>query len=125
MNSQDNQRVSNRPPHYNLWVGVFIIFALITTGLFYYATQKIEYNWRWSRVPIYFAYEDTIEIVSEIEGDVASITQKGEDAVVTVKGIDGSASGFSFFTLLQLRASSLSSTTYTQWVLRGFALATQ
>ena len=92
MNTQDNQRVSNRPPNYNLWVGVFIILALIATGLFYYATQKIEYNWRWSRVPIYFAYEDTIEIVSEIEGDVASITKKGEDAVVTVKGIDGAES---------------------------------
>ena len=92
MNNNDNQRISNRPPNYNLWVGVFIIFALIATGLFYYATQKIEYNWRWSRVPIYFAYEDTIEIVSEIEGEVASITKQGEEVVVTVKGIDESES---------------------------------
>ena len=92
MNNKDSQRVSNRPPHYNLWVGVFIVFALITTGLFYYATQKIEYVWRWSRVPIYFAYEDTIEIVSTIEGEVDSITQKGEEAVINVKGIDESES---------------------------------
>ena len=92
MNNKDSQRVSNRPPHYNLWVGVFIVFALITTGLFYFATQKIEYVWRWSRVPIYFAYEDTIEIVSTIEGEVDSITQKGEEAVINVKGIDESES---------------------------------
>ena len=92
MNKNSNPRVSDRPPHYNLWVGVFIVFALIVTGLFYYATQKIEYNWRWSRVPIYFAYEDTIEIVSEIEGEVSSITQKGEEVIVTVKGIDESES---------------------------------
>ena len=92
MDNNTNQRVSSRPPNYNLWVGVFCVFALVATGLFYYATQKIEYNWRWSRVPIYFAYEDTIEIVSEIEGDVESIAQKAEEAVVTVKGIDESAS---------------------------------
>ena len=92
MDDNTNQRVSSRPPNYNLWVGVFCVFALVATGLFYYATQKIEYNWRWSRVPIYFAYEDTIEIVSEIEGDVESIAQKAEEAVVTVKGIDESAS---------------------------------
>jgi polar amino acid transport system permease protein len=92
MDKNTNQRVSSKPPNYNLWVGVFCVFALVTTGLFYYATQKIEYNWRWSRVPIYFAYEDIIDIVSEIEGDVESITQKAEDAVVTVKGIDESAS---------------------------------
>ena len=92
MNDKDNQRISSRPPNYNMWVGVFIIFALIVIGLFYYATQKIEYNWRWSRVPIYFAYKDTIDIVSEVEGEVESITQKGNDAVVRVKGIDESES---------------------------------
>ena len=92
MNDNANQRVSNRPPNYNLWVAVFCVLAVVATGLFYYATQRIEYVWRWSRVPIYFAYEDTIEIVSEIEGKVESITTKGEEAVITVKGLDGSES---------------------------------
>ena len=92
MNKNENPRVSNRPPHYNLWAGVFCFFAVITAGLFYYATQKIEYIWRWNRVPLYFAYKDTTEIVSEIEGEVESITKKGNEAVVTVKGLDGSES---------------------------------
>ena len=92
MNKNENPRVSKRPPHYNLWAGVFCVFALITAGLFYYATQKIEYIWRWNRVPLYFAYKDTTEIVSEIEGEVESITKKGNEAVVTVKGLDGSES---------------------------------
>lgn len=92
MNKNENPRVSNRPLHYNLWVSVFCVGAVITAGLFYYATQKIEYTWRWNRVPIYFAYKDTIDIVSEIEGDVESITTKGNEAVITVKGLDGSAS---------------------------------
>ena len=92
MDKNSNQRVSNRPPNYNLWVGVFCVFVVIVTGLFYYATQKIEYNWRWNRVPIYFAYEDSIDIVSDIEGEVESITTKDDEAVITVKGMDESKS---------------------------------
>jgi polar amino acid transport system permease protein len=71
-----------------MWVGVFIVFVLIVTGLFYYATQKIEYNWRWNRVPIYFAYLDTIETVAEMDGEVASIATEGKEAIITVKGYD-------------------------------------
>ena len=92
MNDKANQRVSNRPPNYNLWVAVFCVMALVIAGLFYYATQRIEYVWRWSRVPIYFAYEDTIDIASEIDGEVESITPKGDEAVIRVKGIDASES---------------------------------
>ena len=66
------------------------MFALIVMGMFYYATQKIEYVWRWHRVPIYFAYEEKIEITSEIEGEVASITKEGQTAIITVKGLDES-----------------------------------
>jgi polar amino acid transport system permease protein len=88
MDKNADQRVSSRPPNYNLWVGVFCVGAVIVTGLFYYATQKIEYTWRWNRVPIYFAYKDTIDIVSEIEGEVDSITKSGDEAFITVKGID-------------------------------------
>jgi len=76
-----------KPASYNMWVGIFIVFVGIVMGLFYYATQKIEYNWRWNRVPIYFAYEATIEIQSEIDGEVDSIDIKGEEAIVTVKGV--------------------------------------
>ena len=92
MNDKANQRVSNRPPNYNLWVAVFCFLAVVVAGLFYYATQRIEYVWRWNRVPIYFAYEDTIEIVSEIEGEVESITTKGDEAVIKVKGTGESES---------------------------------
>jgi len=92
MNKNSNPRVSNRLPHYNLWVAVFCGFIVITSGLFFIATQRVEYVWRWNRIPIYFAYKDTIDIVSEIEGEVDSITKSGKEAVVTVKGLDGSES---------------------------------
>jgi polar amino acid transport system permease protein len=86
MKTSSNQRTAARPQSYYFWVGVFCVFAVIVIGLFYYATQKIEYVWRWHRVPIYFAYEDTIEMSSEIDGEVASITKEGDTATITVKG---------------------------------------
>ena len=92
MNSSKNQRITARPPSYYVWVGVFIVFALIVSALFYYATQKIEYVWRWHRVPIYFVYKDTIEITSEINGDVEAIVKEGDTATITVKGLGESAS---------------------------------
>ncbi|UCD90257.1 MAG: ABC transporter permease subunit [Desulfobacterales bacterium] len=74
--------------HYNLWVTVFFMLVLLGSGLFYYATQKIAYTWRWNRMPIYFAYKDKIEIRSEIEGDVESISISGNEASITVKGLE-------------------------------------
>ena len=82
------RRQSTRSVSYNMWVGAFILFVCIVTGIFYYASQRIEYVWRWNRMPIYFAYKDTIEITSEIDGEVESIVLKGKEAVVTIKGID-------------------------------------
>jgi polar amino acid transport system permease protein len=75
-----------------MWVGVFCVFILIVAGAFYYATQKIEYVWRWNRVPIYFAYKDDINITSEIDGDVESITTGAQESIITIKGLDGSES---------------------------------
>ena len=69
-----------------MWVGVFVVFLLFVAGLFYYATQKIEYVWRWNRMPIYFAYKDTVEVNSEIAGEVDKIVRKGKKSIVAVKG---------------------------------------
>jgi polar amino acid transport system permease protein len=87
MNQKSPNQQALRPPGYNMWVGVFVVFILLVSGMFYYATQKIEYVWRWNRIPIYFVYEDTIEITSEIDGEVASITKDGDQTVVAVKDI--------------------------------------
>ncbi|MBW1889467.1 MAG: ABC transporter permease subunit [Deltaproteobacteria bacterium] len=76
-----------RPPHYNLWVTVFVVFILLIIGSFYYSTQRIEYIWRWNRMPIYFAYLDIVKITSEIDGEVDDITLDGKDAHITVKGM--------------------------------------
>ncbi len=86
MEKSNDQRRLAKPASYKLWVGVFWLLVLLVAGGFYYATQKIAYTWRWNRVPIYFAYKDTIEIISDIDGNVESITKSGKEAVITVKG---------------------------------------
>jgi polar amino acid transport system permease protein len=87
MSEANNQRISIRPANYNRWVMVFCLGVLIFLGLFYYATQKIEYVWRWNRTPIYFAYQDDIDITSTVDGEVAAIVKDGNTVAITVKGI--------------------------------------
>jgi polar amino acid transport system permease protein len=77
-----------RPTSYYYWVGVFILILALLAGVFYYATQKVAYIWRWNRIPIYFVYQDDIEIISELDGEVESIKKEGKNALVTVKGLD-------------------------------------
>ncbi len=88
MENSQNRRHPNRPASYNLWVGVFCVSVFIVIGLFYYTTQKIEYVWRWNRIPIYFVYKDSIEILAEIEGEVGAIKKDGEQTLITIKDID-------------------------------------
>ncbi len=88
MNQNSQNQPALRPPGYNMWVSVFVLFVIVISGLFYYATQKIEYVWRWNRLPIYFVYEDTIEIASEMDGEVDSLEQEGNETIVTVKEFD-------------------------------------
>jgi polar amino acid transport system permease protein len=88
MSTFPQKRPLSKPPLYNMWVGIFCAFVLFGSGVFYYATQKIAYIWRWNRIPIYFAYNDKIEIKSEIDGEVESITISGKEAVITVKGME-------------------------------------
>ena len=57
-------------PTYFLWVGVFFLILTLVVGLLYYATQKIDYVWRWYRIPQYFVFYDDVEIRAEIEGTV-------------------------------------------------------
>jgi len=71
---------------YYLWVGIFFLVIFGAVGTLYYATQKIDYVWRWYRVPQYFVYHDQVEIRAEIDGEVERIERKGETATVVVSG---------------------------------------
>jgi len=77
---------------YYFWV---VVFFLMITGIvlaLYFSALQIDYTWRWYRIPKYFAYQDQIETLSETDGEVQSISKKGKDAVVLVKGLEGTES---------------------------------
>lgn len=63
----------------------FALMAILCLG-FYAATEQADYIWRWNRLPRYFYFVDTVNVKAEIEGEVASISQKGDDSVVIVSG---------------------------------------
>jgi polar amino acid transport system permease protein len=71
-------------------ISIILFFVMVgaVVGGIYFATQKVEYVWRWYRVPQYFYYKDTVETRAEIEGEVASLTRKGDQVGVLVRGVD-------------------------------------
>ena len=64
----------------------FILMMAAVILLLLIATKKVDYVWRWYRIPQYFLYKDTIEIRSEIGGKVVSLVPKGDQMEVTVRG---------------------------------------
>lgn len=79
--------------YYQFWSVVFVLGLCGSMALLYYATKKVEYTWRWNRVPQYFLYEEKVSIRAEMEGTISSIEPTGEAAEgqvrVTVTGDDG------------------------------------
>jgi polar amino acid transport system permease protein len=94
MNSLSSLRRPLKGVGYYLWVGVFFLGLLAVCGFLYYATLKIDYVWRWYRIPQYFAYEDTVEIKSDISGSVAAITPEGENALILIQETGGGEATF-------------------------------
>jgi polar amino acid transport system permease protein len=78
--------------YYYVWIGVFFLLLIYIVLALYYSARQIDYTWRWYRIPQYFAYQEQIETLSEIDGEVQSISKKGKDAVVLVKGLEGTES---------------------------------
>jgi len=81
----NKSRLLNKTAYF-MWVGVFFVFILAVIYGSYYATLKVDYVWRWYRVPQYFFYKDTVEIRAEIEGKVAAIAARGNTSMVTIQG---------------------------------------
>ena len=65
---------------YYISIGIFIILVIGIASSLYYSALKIDYVWRWFRIPQYFVYQDQVEIRAEIEGDVQSILIKDKKA---------------------------------------------
>ncbi|MDU9391664.1 amino acid ABC transporter permease [Pseudomonas japonica] len=66
--------------------------ALVLVGLalsLYFATSMISYEWRWNRVPQYFAYQAEEAHRAAGYGTVQEIVRKGDTARVTLRDEDG------------------------------------
>ena len=81
--------ISRGKGNYYLGVAVFVLVVIGMTSTLYYATQKIDYVWRWYQIPQYFVYHDQVEIRAEIDGEVDRIERKGETTSVVVSGSYG------------------------------------
>lgn len=76
--------------YYQFWSVAFVLGLLGAMFMLYSATKKVEYTWRWNRVPQYFVYNEKVDIRAEIEGTITSIKPAGEKSegkvIVSVTG---------------------------------------
>jgi amine acid ABC transporter, permease protein, 3-TM region, His/Glu/Gln/Arg/opine family len=77
--------------YYRFYKLVYVFGLLAVAGLLAYATSRVEYTWRWYRVPQYFWSTDHEEIRSEAEGTVAVGAGADGGAVLTITPFDGGA----------------------------------
>ncbi|MBI9079887.1 MAG: ABC transporter permease subunit [Pseudodesulfovibrio sp.] len=80
--------ISRKKPNTDLFWKIVYFVGLIGVCLgFYIATEQANYIWHWNRIPRYFYYTETINVRSEIEGEVTKITKKDNDSVIIVEGV--------------------------------------
>ncbi len=72
--------------YYTFWKASFVGIMGMLIFLLWYATNEVDYVWRWYRVPQYFISTQEIEIRADIEGEVASIARHKKKAALTVAG---------------------------------------
>jgi polar amino acid transport system permease protein len=66
------------------WKLLLVVILLGGAAGTWGAVQKIDYQWRWQRVPQYFAYLAEEAEKSPIDGKVTAIVKKNKDVRVTV-----------------------------------------
>ncbi|WP_319759483.1 amino acid ABC transporter permease [Maridesulfovibrio sp.] len=93
--SGTSMRAPGKGRNYEIfWKTVFYIGLFTAIFGLYWATQQVDYVWRWERIPNYFYYQDEIDITSNIEGNVTSIKQQGDNAIVVVRGENNESERF-------------------------------
>ena len=88
MNASGLERKRSQANYY-FWVTIFFLSIFGLVYLLYYATNRIDYVWRWYKMPGYFLNHESHDIETGIEGQVVQIAQAGEKAKITIRGDDG------------------------------------
>lgn len=84
--SQKRSRLARGRFYNHFWVSLFFLLLLIVVSGLYYATRKVDYVWRWHRIPQYFYYQETVEVRAHIRGEVSEITPKDGELAVRISG---------------------------------------
>ena len=71
---------------WHLLTGVILI---VTAYGLWYSTSLIAYEWRWNRVPQYFAYQAETPQRANEQAQIKAIETRGEDAQLTLIGESG------------------------------------
>ena len=81
----------DRPPspfYYLFYKTVFVLVLLGALGMLFYATSRVEYTWRWNRVPQYFWANGQKELRAEVDGTVTGIRTEGGTVRVVITPTD-------------------------------------
>ena len=82
-----NQHITikkSKSASYYTWVGIFLLSLASLIGALYYSTIKIDYVWRWYRIPQYFVFKEKIDIKSQVDGKISGISYENGKAVIIV-----------------------------------------
>ena len=71
------------------WHVLTVLVLIGLAGALYYATSLMSYEWRWNRVPQYFAYQAEEAQRAAEHSTIIELVRKGDTAEVVLRGEDG------------------------------------
>ncbi|HAS50552.1 MAG TPA: ABC transporter permease [Gammaproteobacteria bacterium] len=67
------------------WQGLLILILVALAAGLWIATKRINYEWRWERIPQYFAYQEQDLQTAPFAGTVIKIHSNGDTSQVTLQ----------------------------------------
>jgi polar amino acid transport system permease protein len=71
------------------WHGLLALILLVLAAGLWVATKRVNYEWRWERVPQYFFYQGEDAQSAPVAGQVRKISPAGTDSRVEIAPADG------------------------------------
>jgi len=72
-----------------MWHALTVLILFLMGFGLWVATKKIDYTWRWNRVPQYFLYEEETLVSTPYDARVTSISKNGSETHVKLVGENG------------------------------------
>lgn len=85
-----------KSPHKRVWKWHILTFAILFSlaASLWVATKKIDYTWRWNRIPQYFFYNAETFVYTPTDGQVLTIDAGGGTAKIVFQNEDGTQKTF-------------------------------